>query len=134
MIDLFKRIVSRQFIKFCLIGLETTIFTYLIFIILLYFLSVNYLISSGIGFLAGILLGFIFNKLYTFESERKNIQTFPKYLLIYSFSLAVNLLGLKMFVEHFMIPSIIANIFMLPITTIINFFGTKILAFKDRRW
>ncbi len=131
---LFKKKVSKQFIKFCIIGLESTVLNYLVFLILLYFLFVDYLISAGIGFLSGVFLGFIFNKLYTFNSNKKSVITLPKYFFVYLFSLGFALLSLKFLVEFVGIKPLISNALLIPVTTFINFFGTKILVFKNKEW
>ena len=131
---LFKREVGKQFIKFCLIGLESTVLNYLIFLILLHFLFVNYLIASAIGFISGTIFGFFFNKLWTFESKRKSKVEIGPYFLVYLFSLGVGLLALKFIVSFMDIKPIIANVPVLVLTTIINFFGTKILVFKNKKW
>lgn len=132
--SLLKREISKQFYKFVLIGLESTILNYLIFIVLLYFFSVNYLISAGSGFVSGVFLGYVFNKIYTFGSKRKHTIAFPIYLLVYSFSLTFTLLSLTILVEFLGLIPIISNLMVLPITASINFFGVKILAFKNLKW
>jgi len=134
LLPLLKRDVSKQFIKFALIGLESTILNYLVFLILFYFLSVHYLIAGGSGFIAGVFLGFIFNKLYTFESSQKSSTTLPGYLLVYLFSLIFTIIALKLLVDFVGIDPLISNVFVICITTLINFFGTKILVFKNRKW
>lgn len=132
--SLLKRDVSRQFIKFCLIGLESTVLNYLVFLILFYYFSINYLFSAGAGFVSGVFVGFIFNKLYTFRSKDSTSKTIPLYFLVYLFSLVVTILGLKFLVESLGIKPLIGTAILIVITTIINFFGTKVLVFKNKRW
>ena len=131
---IFKREVSKQFIRFCLIGLESTVLNYLVFLVLFSFLSINYLVAAAIGFIAGTLLGFIFNKIYTFESQRKAQREIAPYFLVYLFSLVFTILAMKFLVDFLLIKPLIANVFVIAITTIINFFGTKIIAFKNKKW
>ena len=129
-----KRAVSRQFIRFCLIGLECTVLYYLVFTILYYYLLFHYLFAAIISFLSGIALGFIFNKLYTFNSKEKTKIAFPIYFLIYSFSMVLSIISLKYLVEYANIHPLISFALLIPITTLINFFGTKIFVFKNKRW
>ncbi len=132
--SIYDRYVTRQFIRFCLVGLESTILTYLLFTILYYFFTTNYLLASAIGFLAGVFLGFIFNKLYTFESNKKSIMTLPQYFMIYLFSLGLNLISIKILVESFFLAPLLAMILVNPAILVVNFFGTKIIVFKNKRW
>lgn len=132
--NILKKDVSKQFLRFCLIGLECAILTYLVFLILYYYLSINYLISSGAGFISGVLFGFMFNKIYTFESKEKSTTVFPPYLLVYFFTFILAIVGLKVLVENFGLNPLISTALLMPVTTFINFFGTKILAFKNKKW
>lgn len=129
-----KREISKQFIKFCLIGFESTVLNYLTFLILFNFFSTNYLFSSGIGFVVGTFFGFIFNKKYTFDSNKESKKEVLPYFLVYLFSLLFTIFAMKILVEFIQINPLIANIFVIAITTILNFFGTKIFAFKNEKW
>jgi putative flippase GtrA len=132
--SLLKMEINRQFFKFCIIGLESTVLTYLIFIILFYYLSVNYLLSAGTGFVAGVFLGFAFNKIYTFRSRRKSAVAAPQYFIVYLISLMFNMLSLRFLVENLSIYPLLSNILILPFVVLINFFGTKLFVFKNREW
>ena len=129
-----KREVSKQFLRFCLVGLESTILNYWLFLILFLFLGVNYLIAGGIGFVSGTAFGYVFNKIYSFQSGRKDSIAFPIYLAVYSFSLVFTIFSLKVLVDFFGINPLISNLITISITTIMNFFGTKIFAFKNKKW
>jgi putative flippase GtrA len=129
-----KRDVTKQFLKFCLVGLESTVLNYLFFLILLYFFAVNYTLSFAVGFIAGTLFGFVFNKLWSFQSERDSSKEIGLYILVYVFSLFLGILFLRFFVDSMHISPVVANLPVLILTTLINFFGTKILAFKNKKW
>jgi putative flippase GtrA len=133
-IPFFQREVNKQFIRFCLIGLTSTVLTYLVFTILFYFFSVNYLISTALGFIAGLFLGYIFNKLYTFGSFEKDHIAIPKYFIIYAFTLTFSLVGMRYLVGSVGLNPLISYAFIVPIITLVNFFGTKIFAFKNEKW
>lgn len=129
-----RRYVTKQFLRFCLVGVESTILTYLTFILLNNFLEVNYLVSSAAGFIAGVFLGFIFNKDFTFQSNKASLITFPQYLGIYLSSLSFNLISINILVEYFRLLPIISMILVNPLVLLINFFGTKIIVFKNKKW
>lgn len=129
-----KREVTKQFLRFCLIGLETTILYYLIFILLFYFLKINYLISAAAGFVTGVSIGFFFNSLLTFNSKTKSIGAPMGYFLVNLFSLGFTMIVLKFLVEFIGIYPMIAIVLLIPVTTIINFLGIKLFVFKNRKW
>ena len=99
--ELLKRDVVKQFLRFLLIGLESTVLNYLFFLILLYFLMVNYVASYAIGFVVGTLFGFVFNKLWTFESEREAHKEIGIYFLVYLISLGIGAVLIRFIVNHF---------------------------------
>lgn len=129
-----KREISKQFLRFCLVGLESTVLNYLLFVIFIYFFYVDYTISFIVGFVIGTLFGFIFNKLWSFESKREYFKEIWLYFLVYLISLGAGMLFLRFLVNSFNISPLIANIPVLVLTTFMNFFGTKILAFKNKKW
>lgn len=131
---LLKREVTKQFLRFCLIGLETTILYYLIFILLFYFLKIHYLISAAAGFVIGVSVGFFFNRLLTFNYKTKSVITPMGYFLVNLFSLGFTMITLRFLVEFIGIYPMIAIVLLIPITTIINFLGIKMFVFKNKKW
>ena len=130
----YKMKVTKQFIKFCLVGAENTTITYLSFIILFYYLNINYFISTVIAFVLGTSFGFIFNKAYTFNSNKSSAITMPQYFLIYSISLSFGLLLVRLLVDYFGIFPLLAILLVNPFIVLVNFLGTKILVFKNKDW
>ncbi len=128
--NLFKREVSKQFIRFCVVGLASATLTYLIFII---FLKLLYIFATS-GIILGVLFGFWFNRNFTFGSKKRVLITIPKYLLVYTISWAFNMIALKFLVETERLNPIISNLLITPIIVLINFFGIKIFAFQNKKW
>ena len=130
-IGLLKNKISIQFYKFIVVGGWSTIINYGIFYILLEFLNVNYLISSATGFICGVFAGYGFNRKWTFKVEKKKQYTeIIKYYTVYTVSLILSLLFLKIIVDVVGVDSRIANILTIVLTTCANFIGIKIVVFK----
>jgi putative flippase GtrA len=121
---------SQQFKRFIVVGLFATIFNYIIF---LAFLSadINYLLSSSLGYIAGLIAGFIFNKKWTFKlrNQTNSIEVI-KYITVYFLSLALSLYVLNILVNNMEIVARVANIFVIILTTITNFLGLKLYVFR----
>lgn len=123
-----------QFLKFGLVGILNTALTYAVFFILVK-LNIHYQIANAIGFVIGVLNSYYWNNRYVFttkEGEKRNhfkalLKTFAAYgitgLLLQSFFL-------WLFVEHFGIDSLIAQLFSLCITVPTNFVLNKYWSFK----
>ena len=72
------------FLKFAFIGFFATILNYTIFLFLLQVIGFYYLISSAIGYISGVILGFFLNRRYTFNSKVKRYTIDAlKYFVLY---------------------------------------------------
>lgn len=128
---LLKNKISVEFYKFIVVGVWSTIINYGVFYILLELLNINYLISSAIGFIAGVFAGYGFNRKWTFRVEKEGKPTeIIKYYTVYIVSLILSLLFLKIIVDVIGIDPKIANILAIGLTTCTNFIGIKIVVFK----
>ena len=121
---------TGQFFRFLVVGSISTVVNYSFFYFLFKFLFVNYLISSGAGYVLGLLVGFAINKQWTFEVKDESKNYLLGYLIIYTLSLIIGILFLKFLVEMLSFKAEMANIFVLILTTLTNFFGIKTLVFK----
>lgn len=134
MSKLMEREIIRQAGTFVCVGLLTTTLNYLIFVFLFKVFEIHYVLSSVSGYLCGLGLGYIFNKKYTFKSKEYFKRSGTVYLLVNSISICIILLVLPILVKNYSMNPLIANLILLAITTAINFFGSKILAFRNIRW
>ncbi|MBI4452512.1 GtrA family protein [Candidatus Woesearchaeota archaeon] len=123
-------VFHSQFVKFAVVGGLSTIVNYVVFALLLRLFSVQYLISSAIGYIAGVLVGFILNKFKTFKSKEHYKGELIKYFIVYAFSLFLGLSLLKTFVHNYKMDPLIAVIIVIGFTTFTNFFGCKFFAFR----
>ena len=120
----------RQIIRFAVVGLLSSAINYGIFYLLFTHFNVNYSASTAIGFMTGVLAGFLFNKAWTFSESDESKKFILPYFLVYLFSLGASLLFMKLAVEVFHIDARIANFLSIGFTTVLNFLGIKILVFK----
>ena len=122
--------IQRQFIKFIVIGVFSTVINYGIFFILYHFIAVHYIASSAIGFMSGVFVGYHFNKNWTFGVAEKSPHYLYQYYLVYTISLVLGLGFLHLLVKRLDIIPEIANILTIGLTTCTNFLGTKFWVFK----
>lgn len=119
----------QQFGRFLLIGGFSTIINYLVFLLLLHAFYLHYLIANVAGFISGLVVGYPFNKKWTFKHDEEG-SLFHSYLVVYLGSLVISIIFLKITTGIFGIPAEISNIFAICITTCTNFLGTKIFVFR----
>lgn len=123
-----------QFFKFGLVGVLNTALTYAVFFILVK-INVHYQIANAIGFVIGVLNSYYWNNRYVFTTkegeERNHIKALLKTFAAYGITgLVLQSLFLWLFVEHFGINSLIAQLISLCITVPTNFVLNKYWSFK----
>jgi putative flippase GtrA len=125
-----SRLVKKysEFIKFCFVGLTNTVVSFLVYFILLKF-DLNYLFSSTVGYVAGILNGYILSSKYVFKKSQ-DIKSVIKFFIVYGSSLLLNLFLLYIMVEKFSISKLIAQFVAIIINTIYNYLFNKLWTFK----
>lgn len=120
---------KKEAIRFIIIGFLSTVINYLISISLTQWTDV--LIATTVGYLFGFLVGFIFNKVWSFESIGNYRVEIFKYFAVYLFSLCVNMLLVYLAKTYIPISISVCYIGIIGITTILNFTGSKIFVFKQ---
>lgn len=126
-------ILRTQATRFIGVGIISAVINYSLFYALLFLGSVNYLVSSSVGYLAGLLLGFFLNSNWTFGRYNLNQDILASYLFVYVSSLSLGLILLRILVHNFYVLPEIANIAILVFTTLSNFIGLKFWVFKRNK-
>jgi putative flippase GtrA len=121
--------VSRmQIIKFCCVGVLNTIVGYGAFFILVNYLY--YLVALLIAHIIGVIHSFLWNKYWIFKTKKINLEEFIKFNAIYVIVFMVNAGALFACVDIISIDPKLAQLILLPIITVISFFGQKLWTFK----
>lgn len=126
--------ISKQAIRFLLVGTITTLINYSIFLLLSRFFNIYFVIAAVVGYLLGLTLGYLLNRIFTFESTENIMRSTLIYFFVNAISIGLIIFTLPEIVKVLRISPHLAYFIMLIITTIINFFGSKILAFKNKKW
>lgn len=123
--------VSKEFLKFAVIGALSTLINYGISVLFIRSFHVNELLSTSLGYILGFLFGFIFNRNWAFYSIGNYKKEILKYVFLYTFSLLVNILLVYISKKYIAIPFEICYLFVIGVTTILNFTGSKLFVFKE---
>lgn len=127
------REIYIHFFRFIIVGGIATIVNYLVFLELLDSVGVQYLIAASCGFLAGVMVGFPLNKMWTYQhASTISWGMLSRYGCVYLFSLIANICVLSTMVCIFRIDARIASIVGIGFTTVTNFIGTKFWVFGSK--
>ena len=120
-----------QFVKFGIVGISNTLLTALIIWILLKVVHCSDYFSNFVGYIAGLLNSFIWNRKWTFESKTKVSATFFKFILTFAICYFLQLGNLYLLLHFTHIDSYICQLLSIVVYTIINFILNKNYTFKN---
>lgn len=120
-------------LKFGIVGVISTIANYGLFTLLLKAFGLYYILSAAAGYITGLVLGFYLNKNWTFvaQIDRQKSHLFL-YSIVYIISLIFSQMLLFSLVEKLKLDPLLANVFAICLSTIMNFMGTNYFVFIKR--
>ncbi|BCM94282.1 hypothetical protein IAD21_06185 [Abditibacteriota bacterium] len=143
--SLFQRLLRGRLLKFCLVGLSSTIIDKAIFYLLMTSLpALPWFISQSIAFIFGVTNGFFWNRKWTFAANDHDAmrRQYPKFVATNVVGLALNLFITKGFLILFTGQLkhdanadkniiLIASLCAVPLVVIWNFSASRLWTFKS---
>ena len=125
----------KSLLRLGVVGCSNTLVDFVVFTILRAAFDINYLLCQVVGYSAGVLNSFIFNKMWTFESRTSHFRTslqFARFLVINLLSLSVSLLGLKIMSDYWNLNVYVAKVAMTAVAQVINYSGYRFWVFGKK--
>ena len=113
-----------EFLRFLLVGATNTLFSYLLYLLLLTFL--NYLPAYSITYWAGIVLSYFLNVHFVFK-KRVSLASFLKFPAVYVIQYALGAVMLWMLVGSVGISPAFAMIGVIVITIPVTFLASRFI-------
>jgi len=143
----------KQFIMFCCVGVANTLVALIIYKILLELGAAPYfgkiadsfadfsnvsktgiLICSAIGDIAGAINSYLMNRFWVFRHNKvKTKSSILKFAVTFGVYMLASWLLMDFCISTLKIDEFIAKIVVLPITTVLNFFMSKLWTFKKTK-
>ena len=116
--------------RFLIIGALSTAINYAIFFAL-FSVGIHYALASAVGYVAGLIFGYAFNRSWTFSSVTQSMAgEFFAYMSVYALSLGLSIAALQLLVERGGIAPVLAQIGAIGVSTAFNFAGLKLFVFN----
>ena len=125
--DFLAKISVKELLKFCVGGGSAVVVDFIVYMLLKQHIDVS--IAKTISFVAGAIVGFIINKIWTIESKSFKAGEIMKYVILYACSATTNTLvnkGVLTLVDWTVFAFLCAT----GTSTIMNFLGSKFYVFK----
>lgn len=122
-----KKIQKKEVLRFLVGGGSAVVVDFCVYRLLMLCIDVS--AAKVISYIAGAAVGFIINKLWTFESKRFSFGEIGRYCILYMCSAAANAFVNKCVL---LVTGIYILAFLMAtgVSTIINFLGQKFLVFR----
>lgn len=120
-------IKKKEVLRFLVGGGSAVITDYVVYRILLQ-LEVEISISKAVSFIIGSIVGFIINKLWTFESKLFSKMEIVRYISLYSITAFINA-AVNSIVLYLVDIQLIGFLCATGVSTILNFLGQKYFVF-----
>jgi putative flippase GtrA len=127
----FTLIIKYQlFVLYAIIGAFCASLDFSIFTILIYYLSINYLIANIISVNLGILTSFTLNRQFNFKVKNRPLKRFAVFYTVGLLGLFIGSAFLWLSVEVFNVKVLVSKIIVIMIITVIQFSLNKLITFK----
>ena len=114
--------MRHEFVRFLLAGATNTLLSYLLYLLLLIFLS--YLPAYSVAYCAGIVLSYFLNVHFVFK-ERVSLASFLKFPIVYVIQYALGALTLWLLVDRAGIAPAIAMAGVIVVTIPVTFLTSR---------
>lgn len=122
-----NRIRKKELLRFLVGGGSAVATDYLVYKILLY-AGINMSVSKATSYVCGAVVGFVINKLWTFESKGFIRMEVVRYIILYMVSACVNA-GVNRLVMFGFNIQMLAFLCATGVSTVVNFLGQKFFVF-----
>ena len=119
-----------QAIKFGMVGCINTVTSLGIYYICV-FLGIHYLIAYTLGFVISVLIAYILNKTFVFESKAKTKTSLIKTYIVYSVTFLLGQGMLILMIDVLSMSDLVAPLIVTIINLPINFLCIKFWAMKN---
>ncbi len=124
----FTKIRKKELIRFLFGGGSAVVVDYIIYQLLM-LASLSQDISKALSFICGAAVGFVINKLWTFESAIFSKNEVLRYVILYSCTAIINAV-VNRFTLKITALEMLAFLCATGVSTILNFLGQKFFVFR----
>ena len=123
--------VWKQAIKYGIVGTGNTLITALVIWVMLKVLDCSAVVSNVVGYAAGVLNSFVWNKQWTFESHAGWRRSAVRFGLVFAVCYVLQLALLFVLEAALPIDGYYNQLIAMAFYTVINFILNKVYTFKE---
>ena len=120
----------KQFVCFSGVGVVGTVAHYSVLVFCVELLTIDPVISSILGFLAGAVVNYILNYHFTFKSKACHNETGPKFFFVVVIGFCINYLVMYALINLLALNYILSQIISTALVLFWNFFASRFWVFN----
>ena len=120
-----------QFTKFCAVGLVNTLIGYGTILLAGFILGLNPYAANVCGYAVGLLVSFLLNRRFTFESRQAALPALVRFCLAFLPSYGLNLIVLHISLQHLQFPEALSQALAIGSYTITFFLLCRVFVFRE---
>lgn len=133
--EIMKKVLTKEVILYIIFGVFTTLVNLVSFFVMNSIFKWNENLSNFIAIVLAVLFAYITNKDLVFHSQAKTgkekLQEFLKFILGRAFTMVIEFLGGWLLFKT-PIPKMISKLIVTVVVVVLNFFISKLFAFKTK--
>lgn len=134
--EIMQKVLTKEVILYAVFGIFTTVVNLVSFFVMNSIFKWNENLSNFIAIVLAVLFAYITNKDLVFHSQAKTrkekVNEFLKFILGRAFTMVIEFLGgWLLFMTP--IPKMVSKLIVTVVVVILNFFISKLFAFKTKR-
>lgn len=122
-----------QFFRFVLVGIANTVLGYAIIFGLMYLAEFSPEISNLSGYFFGLLISYVLNRNFTFESIQRRDVEFLRFIIVFAVAYLANLMVLIFLVRVVFFSPGWAQVVSGGVYIVISYFLNKYYVFRSRK-
>lgn len=122
--------LMAQFVKFGIVGVSNTLLSLAVYALLLQGFEIWYLSASAIGYAAGMINGFLWNRRWTFRGHVGDALTPVRWIVVQGCGLAANLVLVFMFVHDAGLGKLLGQACATAIVVVFTFLANRAWTFR----
>lgn len=122
-------LLDYHFFRFLIVGFANTVVGLLIIYSCKWLFNMGDIISNFVGYSAGMILGFILNKHWTFKYKGENTLVFVRYIVVLITAYLINLATVIYTINYLSLNSYVAQALGVVPYTLISYLGSHFFVF-----
>ncbi|MFD0680592.1 MULTISPECIES: GtrA family protein [unclassified Paenibacillus] len=126
----------KQIIAYLVFGVFTVVVNFAFYLFFAKILTVDYIISNGIAWIAAVMFAFVTNKLFVFKSEAKDIKSicmeFTVFVGCRIVSGIMDMLIMYVFIDALKYNDVIIKVLSCVLVIIANYILSKVVVFRKK--